>query len=621
MVSKQRSASVARSRTPDPSSKTRNSSQHQMPVASICGSHPNIIAALLLVAAMVLSAIVHLELRRAEFVWDDRAAIKGNRDVRGETPLSSIWHHDFWGQKLASRTSHKSYRPLCVIAFRMNFWLSGFDASSYHVINVLLHTITTVSTFWLSQELTSIFTRPVTQHWLRPLAAGFTALLFAVHPVHVEAVAGLVSRADIMAALGMVLCIICYIRAKKANSVKHLIVALALALFASLSKETGATVVLLMLLLEIIPFEKSKSGLSTKDGSDLATKDGYCMMSICRVLAILCSTTAFFKVRVQMHGGHDLRKWQLMENHVALLPTTFLQRWLTIAHTHARYAQYALMPQRGMLAYDHGFNSTTTAIVSSVKDPRNLGTLAAYTLVIATFVFIAKLRSRFLLFAMMSALVPLAPALNVVFWVGTLLAERLLYIPSIGICLGLGYLLALPFEAHFVKNKVLDQVEDTIDSRRRCMILRGHACRTYAYCLVVGLVIGDMSMHSYTRSLDWLDEESIYESGYKSEPDSVKIINNYAQILLRSGKHEDAAQADKILQVSIDLAGGLYPSAIFNRALALGTIGNKSGAMLLFKQALTKYPVGDRSRANVHGYLAQVSTLRMQTFILPFAVL
>ena len=126
-----------------------------------------------------------------------------------------------------------------------------------------------------------------------------------------------------------------------------------------------------------------------------------------------------------------------MENHLAVLSTTSLQRWMTIAHTHARYAQFALLPQRGMLAYDHGFNSNTTAVVLSWQDPRNIGTLIAYSAVFLTLVLIARKRSRFLLFALAATLIPLAPALNVVFWVGTLLAERLPYIPSIGICLGL----------------------------------------------------------------------------------------------------------------------------------------------------------------------------------------
>ena len=97
-----------------------------------------------------------------------------------------------------------------------------------------------------------------------PLAAGFTSLLFSVHPVHVEAVAGLVSRADIMAALAMILCLVAYVRAKQSGSPVLYVVSLMLALFASLSKETGATVVLLMLLLEGTPL---RGGPEQKEAS------------------------------------------------------------------------------------------------------------------------------------------------------------------------------------------------------------------------------------------------------------------------------------------------------------------------------------------------------------------
>lgn len=40
------------------------------------------------------------------------------QDLRAETPLTDLWHHDFWGSRLSSNTSHKSYRPLTVLTFR-----------------------------------------------------------------------------------------------------------------------------------------------------------------------------------------------------------------------------------------------------------------------------------------------------------------------------------------------------------------------------------------------------------------------------------------------------------------------------------------------------------------------
>ena len=72
--------------------------------------------------------------------------------------------------------SHKSYRPLCVLTFRWNYWLSGTEPMSYHLANMLLHAVVCIMYFRMCQLFVSQFT-------------GFiAALLFAVHPIHTEAV-------------------------------------------------------------------------------------------------------------------------------------------------------------------------------------------------------------------------------------------------------------------------------------------------------------------------------------------------------------------------------------------------------------------------------------------------
>ena len=52
-------------------------------------------------------------------------AIVANEDLRGSTPWSDLWAHDFWGTPLNHPGSHKSWRPLCVASFRLNYHLSG----------------------------------------------------------------------------------------------------------------------------------------------------------------------------------------------------------------------------------------------------------------------------------------------------------------------------------------------------------------------------------------------------------------------------------------------------------------------------------------------------------------
>lgn len=139
--------------------------------------------------------------------------------------------------------SHKSYRPLTTLSFRLNFLLSGLNPWPYHLTNVLLHTLTT----WLFVHVARLVfcskscmylntvcntsasithtnispnnTSPSNHHQhsskivasgscqrkgrfsevttSRNLAVLLSSLLFALHPIHTEAVAGLVGRADI----------------------------------------------------------------------------------------------------------------------------------------------------------------------------------------------------------------------------------------------------------------------------------------------------------------------------------------------------------------------------------------------------------------------------------------
>ena len=52
------------------------------------------------------------------FVFDDVSAIKDNKDLRPNSPLSNIFYNDFWGLPMSKEQSHKSYRPLTVLSFR-----------------------------------------------------------------------------------------------------------------------------------------------------------------------------------------------------------------------------------------------------------------------------------------------------------------------------------------------------------------------------------------------------------------------------------------------------------------------------------------------------------------------
>lgn len=151
--------------------------------------------------------------------------------------------------------SHKSYRPLTTLSFRLNFLLSGLNPWSYHLTNVLLHTLTT----WLFVRVARLVfcsksclylntlcgSTPSSSNNLpdngpfynhqptrfvggvgscqrkgrftevtssRNLAVLLSSLLFALHPIHTEAVAGVVGRADVGSTAFALLSFICYVK-------------------------------------------------------------------------------------------------------------------------------------------------------------------------------------------------------------------------------------------------------------------------------------------------------------------------------------------------------------------------------------------------------------------------
>jgi len=148
----------------------------------------------------LMAFLVYSNIIDGEFVFDDFRAIVRNGDVIMEKSVWRIFSDDFWGAPLRHAGSHRSYRPITTLSFRLNFALSGLDASKFHLTNNLLHSIATYLTCIAAKKI-FVFGRS------RKLATG---ILFALHPVHTEAVAGIVGRADILSTLFFLSALICY---------------------------------------------------------------------------------------------------------------------------------------------------------------------------------------------------------------------------------------------------------------------------------------------------------------------------------------------------------------------------------------------------------------------------
>ena len=114
------------------------------------------------------------------FVFDDAEAIINNDDLLPETPIWNLLHNDFWGTPLSHNGSHRSYRPITILSFRFNYWLaSGLNPHGFHLTNILLHSITCALAV---PVLNLLYGEEKKQ------LSFLTGMLFAVHPIHTEAV-------------------------------------------------------------------------------------------------------------------------------------------------------------------------------------------------------------------------------------------------------------------------------------------------------------------------------------------------------------------------------------------------------------------------------------------------
>src|SRR5882672_4740976 len=144
------------------------------------------------VVACLAAIVLYLPTVRYGFVQDDRAIIASNPAAHSIVAALRAFDDPYWPPESGAGL----YRPATILSYAVDWSLSGGSAGWLHLMNAVWHSL---ATFLVMLALARWVPEPGV------LAAG---LVFAAHPVHVEAVAGLVGRADLLvtvALLGAVL--------------------------------------------------------------------------------------------------------------------------------------------------------------------------------------------------------------------------------------------------------------------------------------------------------------------------------------------------------------------------------------------------------------------------------
>ncbi|CAG5927531.1 unnamed protein product [Menidia menidia] len=558
-------------------------------------------------ACTAVAVGLYLNTLDADFCYDDSRAIKTNQDLLPETPWTSILYDDFWGTLLTHSGSHKSFRPLCTLSFRLNYSLHGLRPWGYHLLNLALHGLVT--------GLVAALGRPLLGGGPWTLLAG---LLFAVHPVHTEAVAGVVGRADVGAALFFLLSLLCYGRHCGARGGRSparcwgwMLASLWCAAASMLWKEQGVTVLAVSALYDIFVFQRLRLRQALLLLLGKKKKTGV-WLSIC----VLASWGVFLLSARLYWMGNKPPNFSNSDNPAADSPH-FLTRLLTFLHLPAANAWLLLCPDK--LSFDWSMDAVP--LVRSLADLRNLHTVAFYTgfMLLAGFSLrgpnlkakeangkahvtngksmtngngyhapdtnhntdhglmktslngSAGLHScspkpslppteSLVLFSLGILALPFIPATNLFFYVGFVIAERVLYIPSIGFCI----LVAAGARTLHVR-------------------LRTRGCRVVLITLCTGLVLIN-GLRTIQRNKDWSNEENLYKSGINVNP--AKAWGNLGNVLKNQGK---MAEAERAYRNALHYRGNMA-DMLYNLGLLLQENERFSEALHYYKLAIASRP-------------------------------
>ncbi|XP_070977131.1 protein O-mannosyl-transferase TMTC1-like [Oncorhynchus clarkii lewisi] len=461
---------------------------------------------------LALCALCYSNSLHGEFVHDDVWAILNNPDVRPGSSLQSIFSNDFWGKRMADNTSHKSYRPLCILTFKLNILLGGMTPLYFHVVNVCLHCAVTCLLMHTCDRC--VFDDP--------RLAFLTALLFAVHPIHTEAVSGIVGRADVLACMLFLLAFLSYIRSvgvcdsadclPSTVSVWVLGASLLLGTCAMLVKETGITVFGVCVFYDALVLCR-KPLLLHLSGSKIKDLLRISVPFLKRACAVSLYVAVIMSFRLWLMGG-SMPLFSEQDNPASFSPH-LLTRFLTYCYLLVFNAWLLLSP--AVLCYDWQVGSIP--LVESLWDMRNVAALLLGVVMVALCLHcvmsLQRLENRGVLLGVLFLVFPFIPASNLFFRVGFVVAERVLYMPSMGYCILVAHGLG-----------------------RLCSVVGRWGTTTLTVSTLLLLLL--FSWKTVQQNDIWLSREALFRSGIQTLPHNAKVHYNYANFLKDRGRHQEA---------------------------------------------------------------------------------
>lgn len=419
------------------------------------------------------------------------------------------------------------FRPLTFATYQLNWAFTRARPWSYHLFNAILHALVCLLLYLVLRRLLTGIAGEALIAWV---AAG----LFAVHPIHAEAVASVVGRSELLAAVFLLTAWLLHLR-------EQTLPELACFALAMLAKESAVAYLPLVFLGD---FARGK------------------LRPVWRYAAIAAVTVGYVALFWMMHGR------QFAERNVTFLtnPLAGLPPGLRIANAVCIAWKYIeLLSFPATLSCDYSFNAIPVYATARHLAP---AILAAVLVLLAWFWALWTRRTAWAL-AGTIYFAAFAATSNILVPTGTILGERLAYLPSAGFCLFVALLW----------NKWQ----------------RYHPKLAYA---ILGVVLVLFASRTALRNRDWRDNLTLFSAGVRAVPDSAKLHDALGGEYLNRGQ-KDAAMEQLRAAVAIyplypqELRAAGVPEESFrflNVAVEHRKRGQNDDALFFLNLAIAKSP-------------------------------
>jgi protein O-mannosyl-transferase len=403
------------------------------------------------------------------FVWDDHQQIVMNPALKPATPLSSIFTSDIRFAHQYQANQNHAYRPFQMLAYRTLAAGFGLTPAPFHLCSIALaigSVLAAFAVFYLLLRST-----------LSALAA---ASLFAVYPIHTEAVDWIAASPDLGCSLFVLLAFALFLAGRLSGhrpSLRSLPLRLlfdllsALLLFISLLWKETAAVFPVLVAVYVLLVEKGRVRDALKASA-----------------AYWAILAAYLVLRTSVLGSLSTgrRDWTL----------TPIQSLLTLSHLMLSYWQKLAWPFQLNAYY-------VFSPIRSLSDPRAIAAIAFILAAIAGLFYLVR-RAPLWAFAALWVSITLFPAMDIPAVGRNVFTERYLYLPSIGFCLLL-----------------------TLAATRLLRLVPAKVRKPAAVSLLV-VAVSAFAVATIQRNPDWKDDKTLFTQTLSRSPDAPFVRNMVA---------------------------------------------------------------------------------------------